>query len=90
MYCLWDRFTDENGGESARATMGSTRKGKVVSLAMEVDVEEEEDASRPRKVTSLCLTKLWQRMREGREADVSHPASGKPLPVNKLLVRADL
>jgi cyclin C len=90
LYCQWDRFSDDNGTESARGSVSSARKGKVVSMPMEIGEEDEEEDGRPRKVTSLSLTRLWVRMREGREADLSHPPNGKPVPVNKLLVRADL
>ena len=85
LYCLWDRFSDDHGSESARGSVSAARKGKVMSIAMEV-IEEDEEDGKPKKVTSLYLTKLWKRMREGREADLSHPATGKPLPVNKFLV----
>ncbi|KAF8574447.1 cyclin-like protein [Ramaria rubella] len=89
LYCLWDRFSDDNGSDSARGSVSAARKGKLVSIAMEVADEEDEDG-KPRKVTSLYLTRMWKKMRECREADMSHPATGKPLPVNKFLVRADL
>ncbi|KAF8499315.1 cyclin-like protein [Gautieria morchelliformis] len=86
LYCLWDRFSDDHGSESARGTVGATRKGKVVSLAMEVVYDEEEDGKPKKVTTSLSLTKVWKRMRQSREADFSHPASGQPLPVNKSLI----
>jgi len=55
---------------------------------MEID-EDEEDEGKPRKVTSLYFTKLWRQMRDQREADLAHPASGNPVPVTKLLIRVE-
>lgn len=38
-------------------------------------------------VTPMFLTALLIRMREGRLADMAHPASGRPVAVNKMLER---
>lgn len=86
VYCLWDRFSDEHPSDSARGTL--SKKGKIMSMATDVE-EEEDDDGKPKKVTSLYLTRLWKRMRENREADLAHPPTGNPLPVNKFLIRSD-
>lgn len=85
LYCLWDRFSDDHGSDSARGSVSVARKGKVMSIAMEV-VDEDDEEGKSKKYASLDLTKLWKRMREGRGGDLSHPESGKPLPVNKFLI----
>jgi cyclin-C len=85
LYCLWDRFSDDHGSDTARGSVSVARKGRALSMAMEAMDEDHEDGKQ-RKYASVDLTRLWKRMREIRAGDLSHPDSGKPLPVNKLLI----
>jgi cyclin C len=38
-------------------------------------------------VTPAMLSALLQRMRESRLADISHPPTGRPVAINKMLER---
>ncbi|KIJ26032.1 hypothetical protein M422DRAFT_236706 [Sphaerobolus stellatus SS14] len=91
LYCLWDKFTDDVGPESARGSISNARKNRLISTQMNIDEEEEDsDDDQPKKVNSVYLTRLWRHMRDAREADLAHPPTANPVPVNKLLVRSDL
>ena len=47
-----------------------------------------EETRRPAVITPTFLTKLLVRMREGRMADMAHPATGRPMALDKRLERA--
>lgn len=90
LYCLWDRFSDDNSSETARGNINHARKGKIASTQMET---EEEDHSQPKKVNSLFLVKLWKSMKEEREISIAQSNSNNTNNsgfVNKFLERADL
>lgn len=41
----------------------------------------------PAAVTPAFLTQLLLKMREGKMADIAHPASGRPVPLDRRLER---
>ncbi|GJJ16272.1 hypothetical protein Clacol_010568 [Clathrus columnatus] len=55
LYCLWDRFSDDNSLDTARAHMNHTRKGKIVSIQVET---EEEDQNQPKKKQGRLVLQL--------------------------------
>ncbi|KAI0329900.1 cyclin-like protein, partial [Cubamyces sp. BRFM 1775] len=75
----------------ARAAKGSsTRSGSVHSGGMGSNAEtpESKDDGTPSEVvTPMFLVQLLLRMREARMADLAHPASGRPVAINKMLER---
>jgi cyclin C len=48
---------------------------------------EGRDDAEENVVTPAFLTQLLVKMRENKLADVAHPASGRPVAVNKMLER---
>ena len=78
LYSLWGKLKDDQTAESAQSLSGNKKKEKAKERA-NLDKEEE--------MTTLTLTHLVIRMREQREADVSPPATAKPMAVNKMLER---
>jgi cyclin-C len=84
LYALWSKVKDDQSAESAHASSsGSRKKDKARDLrdaAANAGAEEE--------ITTLSLTNLVLRMRERRDQDMSHPASGRPVAINKVLERA--
>ncbi|KAI0057270.1 cyclin-like protein [Artomyces pyxidatus] len=100
LYTLWDRYKEDATPESSRSTFGrppsSASAGTKRSAASRdtsvfMGSEELSTAGTPRLaddvVTPAFLTHLLFRMREARLADVSHPATGRPVAVNKMLER---
>ncbi|KAJ7041179.1 cyclin-like protein [Mycena alexandri] len=77
MYTLWDRYK-EDGGASSSADPGSPAKGTPDSRA---------DDETGGVVTPALMTAVLLKMREARFQDMSHPPSGRPVPVNKMLER---
>ncbi|KAJ7123180.1 cyclin-like protein [Mycena epipterygia] len=72
MYALWDRYKED--AAAAGADPGATPDSRGGG--------EDEGI-----VTPALLTVVLTKMREVRMQEMAHPASGRPLPVNKLLER---
>lgn len=70
---------------------GTSRSGSLNSFSNgPTPAEGQEDiegSDGDNVVTPAFLTQLLVRMRENRLADVAHPASGRPVAVNKMLER---
>jgi len=79
------------GTGSKRTISGMSRSGSLNSISNGgTPVEGQEDvevSDGDNMVTPAFLTQLLVRMRENRLADVAHPASGRPVAVNKMLER---
>lgn len=76
----------------ARTAKGSsTRSGSVPSgsgTGSNAETPESKDDGTPNEVvTPMFLVQLLLRMREARMADLAHPASGRPVAINKMLER---
>jgi cyclin-C len=72
------------GSRSASVNAGTSNAGTPMNVA--------EDSAGPgwsegSYVTPAMLSVLLQRMREARLADISHPATGRPVAINKMLER---
>jgi cyclin C len=72
------------GSRSASVNAGSSNAGTPMDAI--------EDPMEPRwsegsYVTPAMLSALLQRMREARVADISHPSTGRPVAINKMLER---
>lgn len=88
LYCLWDRFSDDNTSDTARGSLGHARRGKILSTQVKA---EEEDYSQLKKVNSQSLIKMWKSMKESRELSIAQSNNANnPGFVNKFLERADL
>ena len=77
-------------GATRRAGTRSGRASGVIrdDLTVGGDVlTVQEDSARSEIVTPTFLVQLLVRMREQRMADLAHPASGRPVAVNKMLER---
>lgn len=84
LYALWDRYSEDPTVESARAPTRKGRAGRAQAQAQaQMQVQEGEAAA----VTPMFLVQLLLSMREQRMADMAHPASGRPIVVNKMLER---
>ncbi|KAI0637592.1 cyclin-like protein [Trametes polyzona] len=86
--------TQRHQGNLARSTRaakasGAGRSGSVLSGSGSTgDGSDARDESVPSEiVTPMFLVQLLLRMREARMADLAHPASGRPVAVNKRLER---
>jgi cyclin C len=76
-YSLWDSITDGTEADALsridrREARGATRR----------DIPEK------KLITEKEIVAIATKMREDRERDQAHPATGRPLPVNKRLERA--
>lgn len=101
LYALWDRYKEDGTTDSAknsfpaqgsspytstpgtgpkRTFSGSASSTAATPLETRDDVEDN-------IITPAFLTQMLLRMRENRQADVAHPASGMPVVVNKMLER---
>lgn len=76
------------GAGSKRTLSGTSRSGSPNSGTCndETPMEGRDDAEE-NVVTPAFLTQLLVKMRENKLADVAHPASGRPVAVNKMLER---
>ncbi|RDB20277.1 RNA polymerase II holoenzyme cyclin-like subunit [Hypsizygus marmoreus] len=70
-----------------RSVTGSSRSASNAGTPMDVGEEPVEGWNEEEYVTPVMLSALLLRMRESRLADMSHPASGRPVAVNKMLER---
>ncbi|KAG5645287.1 hypothetical protein DXG03_006589 [Asterophora parasitica] len=96
LYALWERYK-EGPPDAARAgqspASGSVspakRSATGSSAGTPMDAEDNADgwAEEEEFVTPKFLSGLLTRMREGRLGDMSHPASGRPVAINKMLER---
>ncbi|KAI0759735.1 cyclin-like protein [Trametes elegans] len=73
------------GAARAAAAAGVSASGTGTGSAGTPDSRGE--GAQSEVVTPMFLVQLLLRMREGRMADLAHPASGRPLAVNKMLER---
>ncbi|RDX43044.1 cyclin-like protein, partial [Lentinus brumalis] len=88
LYALWDRYSEDPGVESARAALlQRTRKGRAGRAEAQVQEAEGATAAATGAVTPMFLVQVLLGMREQRMADMAHPASGRPVVVNKMLER---
>lgn len=100
LYSLWDRYKEDAVPEGSRQNRdqaqspfsGSTTSGSPSKLSvgysnagtpMDTSLREDEGSY----VTPAFLSGVLLRMRDLRLADISHPASGRPVAVNKMLER---
>lgn len=78
-------------GTGSKHTMsGTSRSGSMNSGSNDgspIEVGEDREDTEENVVTPAFLIQLLVRMRENRLADVAHPASGRPVAVNKMLER---
>jgi cyclin-C len=75
------------GTASKRTLSGTSRSGSLNSGSnVGTPIEGREDVE-DNVVTPAFLVDLLVRMRDNRLADVAHPASGRPVAVNKMLER---
>lgn len=76
------------GTGSKRTLSGSSRSGSQSNVGTPTEGRDDADRSCVVDVvTPAFLTQLLVRMREDFAADVAHPASGRPVAVNKMLER---
>ncbi|KZP07788.1 cyclin-like protein [Athelia psychrophila] len=77
-------------GGLKRTLSGTSRSGSTgvsnVNTPMEAEAREE-PAVEESVVSAAFLVQLLVKMRENRQADLAHPASGRPTAVNKMLER---
>ncbi|OBZ66557.1 RNA polymerase II holoenzyme cyclin-like subunit [Grifola frondosa] len=73
---------------SGSVLSGGTASSGATPSAAEAKDELQLPELQQRVVTPTFLTQLLLRMREARLADMAHPASGRPVAVNKMLERA--
>ncbi|CDO78274.1 hypothetical protein BN946_scf184588.g4, partial [Trametes cinnabarina] len=94
LYALWDRYSEDAAAADhakgslrhAHALRGSKAAKEVGSRGGSVDTADV-GAQGEVRVTPMFLVQLLLRMREARMADLAHPASGRPVAVNKMLER---
>lgn len=82
--------TASSGGATRRAGTRSGRASGVINQGTTASgdiVAPPEDSARNEIITPTFLVQLLLRMREQRMADLAHPASGRPVAVNKMLER---
>ena len=99
LYALWGRYKEDGTEASARSSFHATaqRSGSVLSsgttsstAGTPLPVEDSRGQNlqgQPTIVTPAFLTQLLIRMREGKMADMAHPASGRPAPLDRRLER---
>ncbi|KAF5372017.1 hypothetical protein D9615_008128 [Tricholomella constricta] len=101
LYALWERYKEGGAPDAARgqgqSPHGSTggpvspakrsAPGSNVGTPMEVEDVGEGWGEEEEYVTPKFLSGLLMRMREGRLGDMAHPASGRPVAINKMLER---
>ena len=73
------RASTRSGRPCAVINDGAIASGDVLAT--------QEDGTRNKIITPTFLVQLLLRMREQRMADLAHPASGRPVAVNKMLER---
>jgi len=78
------------GTGSKRTLSGTSRSGSLNSGSSGGTPIEGGEENEENVVTPSILMKLLAKMRENRLADVAHPASGRPVAVNKMLERTQL
>ncbi|KAH9916794.1 cyclin-like protein [Fomitopsis serialis] len=102
LYALCERYNEEGTTDSTRASLKRSASGTVVGgtpamssspigTPMTGDGRDHGHGDqRPEVVTPGFLVQVFWRMRETRMADLSgaHAAPGRPVPVNKMLERA--
>ncbi|KAI8984896.1 cyclin-like protein [Trametes punicea] len=74
----------------SRATkQPGTRSGGVLhgGVGNSMEISKGDEGERSEVITPMFLVQLLLRMREARMADLAHPASGRPVAVNKMLER---
>jgi cyclin C len=72
------------GSRSASVNAGSSNAGTPMDV---IEEPVESGWSEGSYVTPAMLSALLQRMRESRLADISHPPTGRPVAINKMLER---
>jgi len=75
------------GTGSKRAVSGTSRSGSINDGSNDGTPIEVREEGEENVVTPAFLTQLLVKMRENRLADIAHPASGRPVAVNKMLER---
>ncbi|GBE79033.1 cyclin-like protein [Sparassis latifolia] len=88
LYTLWDRYKEDPNAESARGAFATTGRKRDVSGALRGGTADGKQDTVQSFVTPMFLIRSLIRMREARLADMAHPASGRPVAVNKMLERA--
>lgn len=77
-----------SGTGSKQTLAGSSRSGSQSNVGTPAEGRDEVEGNEVvNVVTPAFLTQLLVRMREDFAADVAHPASGRPVAVNKMLER---
>ncbi|OSD01686.1 cyclin-like protein [Trametes coccinea BRFM310] len=95
LYALWDRYSEDAGaGEKgslrhAHALRGSRAAKEAGSRSGSAEMSEarDEGAQGEVRITPMFLVQLLLHMRQKRMEDLSHPANGRPVAVNKMLER---
>lgn len=102
LYTLWGRYQEDGAEVSARASFQSSqlaqRSGSVLSsgttsstAGTPLPIDESRGhpvPTQPAVVTPAFLTQLLLKMREEKMADMAHPATGRPAPLDRRLERA--
>ncbi|KAF7984387.1 hypothetical protein HWV62_15443 [Athelia sp. TMB] len=73
-------------GSSMKRTLSGTSRSGSTSVGGDTPMDTRGDPE-DHFVTPAFLAQLLVKMRENRQADLSHPASGRPTAVNKMLER---
>jgi len=100
-YTLWERYKDDGAEANAPGslasdqlpalTVGLKRSASGTARSRDGTPVEAARVSRVRQpavITPLFMTQLLLRMREGKMADMAHPATGRPMALDKRLERA--
>ncbi|KAH8106330.1 cyclin-like protein [Cristinia sonorae] len=101
LYALWGRYKEDGTeatsarssfrGSNPRSTSvlssGTTSSTAGTPLPTD-DTRGQNISAQPAIVTPAFLTQLLLRMREGKMAELAHPASGRPQPLDRRLERA--
>lgn len=89
-YALCDRLKEDFNPAAISTQASSTSQASWNRNAQRTGGQSADDSSRQAAgfdVDSVFLVQLLNKMRTLKEADVAHPASGRPAAVNRLLER---
>lgn len=102
LYTIWGRYKEDGTEASARSAFHtshpsvprstSVMSSGTASSTANTPLPVEDNRGRnvqgqPAAVTPAFLTQLLLKMREGKMADIAHPASGRPVPLDRRLER---
>jgi cyclin-C len=84
MYALWDCISDGSAMDVQRRSSLRDQNATWARAAGEQPADVEEEAM---VVMEKDIVSILQRMRDQRDQDLAHPATARPVPVNKILER---